>query len=75
MRVVGQAPLEATVYRLQKLRCSLCGEVFTAAAPPGVGTGKYDATASSMLALLKYGSGLPFYRLENLRESLQDIKS
>jgi transposase len=71
VRVVGQAPLEATVYRLQKLRCNLCGEVFTAEAPPGVGTEKYDATASSMLALLKYGSGLPFYRLENLQASLE----
>ena len=71
VRVVGQAPLEATVYRLQKLRCNLCGEVFTAEAPPEVGTEKYDATASSMLALLKYGSGLPFYRLENLQASLE----
>jgi transposase len=71
VRVVGQAPLQATVYRLQKLRCNLCGEVFTAEAPPGVGTEKYDATASSMLALLKYGSGLPFYRLENLQASLE----
>ena len=71
VRVVGQAPLEATVYRLQKLRCNLCGEVFTAEAPPGVGTEKYDATASGMLALLKYGSGLPFYRLENLQASLE----
>ena len=71
VRVVGQAPLEATVYRLQNLRCNLCGEVFTAEAPPGVGTEKYDATASSMLALLKYGSGLPFYRLENLQTSLE----
>jgi len=71
VRVVGQAPLEATVYRLQNLRCNLCGEVFTAEAPPGVGTEKYDASASSMLALLKYGSGLPFYRLENLQASLE----
>jgi transposase len=71
VRVVGQAPLEAMVYRLQNLRCNLCGEVFTAEAPPGVGTEKYDATASSMLALLKYGSGLPFYRLESLQESLE----
>jgi transposase len=71
VRVVGQAPLEATVYRLQNLRCNLCGEVFTAEAPAGVGREKYDATASSMLALLKYGSGLPFYRLENLQESLE----
>jgi len=71
VRVVGQAPLAATVYHLQNLRCNLCGEVFTAEAPPGVGTEKYDATACSMLALLKYGSGLPFYRLEGLQESLE----
>lgn len=53
MRVVGQAPLAATVYELAKLRCNLCGEVFTAEAPEGVGTEKYDATAVSMIALLK----------------------
>ena len=34
--VVGQMLLEATVYRLQNLLCKLCGEVFTAEAPPGV---------------------------------------
>ena len=71
VRLVGQAPLEATVYRLENLRCNLCGEVFAAEAPAGVGPEKYDATAASMLALLKYGSGLPFYRLENLQESLE----
>ena len=71
VRVVGQAPLAATVYHLQNLRCNLCGEVFTAEAPPGVGSEKYDATASSMLALLKYGHGLPFYRLASLQKSLE----
>jgi transposase len=33
VRFVGQAPLQATVYRLQKLRCHLCGKVFTTPAP------------------------------------------
>ena len=69
VRIVGQAPLAATVYELQKLRCNLCGEVFTADAPQ-VGPQKYDASCGSMTALLKYGSGLPFYRLEGLQESL-----
>ena len=32
VRIVGQAPVQATVYELQKLRCNLCGKVFTAAA-------------------------------------------
>ncbi len=71
IRVVGQAPLAATVYELEKLRCNLCGEVFTAEAPEGVGTEKYDATAASMIALLKYGSGFPFHRLERLQGSLE----
>lgn len=70
VRLVGQAPLAATVYELEKLRCNLCGEVFTADAPQGVGPQKYDASSGSMIALLKYGSGLPFYRLEGLQESL-----
>ena len=70
IRVVGQAPLAATVYELEKLRCNLCGEVFTAEPPEGVGTEKYDAAAASMIALLKYGSGLPFNRLEGLQGDL-----
>lgn len=70
VRVAGQAPLRARVYELQKLRCNLCGKVFTAEPPVGVGTEKYDATAASMIALLKYGSGMPFNRLEELQASL-----
>jgi hypothetical protein len=70
VRVVGQAPLGATVYALEKLRCNLCGEVFTAETPAGVGPEKYDASAGSMVALLKYGSGVPFHRLEQLQGSL-----
>ena len=67
VRVVGRAPLQATVYEVEKLRCNLCGDVFTADPPPGVGTGKYDETAASMIALLRYGSGLPFNRLAHLQ--------
>ena len=37
IRIVGQAPLQATVYELQKLRCHLCGKLFTAPEPDGVG--------------------------------------
>jgi len=70
VRIRGQAPLGATVYELQKLRCNLCGEIFTAPAPPEVGSQKYDAESAAMIALLKYGSGLPFNRLERLQGSL-----
>ena len=70
VRVVGQAPLAATVYELDRLRCNLCGEVFTAEEPEGVGPEKYDETTAAMIALLKYGSGMPFYRLEKLEHLL-----
>jgi len=70
VRITGQAPLQAKIYELQKLRCHLCGKVFTAKPPEGVGLEKYDAAAVSMIALLKYGSGVPFNRLEGLQESL-----
>ncbi len=70
VRIVGQAPVQAKVYELEKFRCNLCGRVFTADVPEGVSPEKYDATAGSMIALLKYGSGLPFHRLEGLQETL-----
>jgi len=70
IRVVGQAPIAATIYELERLRCNLCGEIFEAAAPASVGEKKYDETAAAMIALLKYGSGVPFYRLEGLEASL-----
>ena len=71
IRLVGQAPIRATVYALETLRCNLCGEVFTADPPPGVGREKYDATAGAMIALLKYGTGLPFNRLAGLQTAVQ----
>jgi transposase len=70
VRITGQAPLEATVYELERWRCNLCGEVFTAEAPEEVGPGKWDEGAASMVGLLKYGTGMPFNRLEQLQKSL-----
>jgi transposase len=70
VRIVGQAPLAATVYSLERLRCGACGQVFTAQEPEGVGPEKYDETAAAMIAQLKYGSGTPFYRLEQLEGQL-----
>jgi len=70
VRILGQAPIASTVYELQKLRCNLCGNIYTAPAPEGVGEDKYDETAAAMIAQLKYASGLPFYRLEDLEASL-----
>lgn len=70
VRVTGVAPLAATVYELQRLRCGLCGAVFTAAPPAGVGPDKYDETAAAMIALMKYGCGMPFHRLQRLHDGM-----
>jgi transposase len=70
VRLKGQPPVGAVVYWLQKLRCNLCGVVFTAEAPPSADGEKYDPTVGSMIAVLKYGSGMPFHREEKLQENL-----
>jgi len=70
IRFVGQAPLEATVYEMERLRCNGCGQVFTAPQPEPAGSEKYEVTAVAMIALLKYGTGVPFQRLERLQGQL-----
>jgi hypothetical protein len=70
VRFVGHAPLEATIFEMERLRCNACGQVFTADEPKTAGAEKYDATAVAMIALLKYGTGMPFKRLETLQVHL-----
>jgi transposase len=70
IRIVGQAPLKATVFEMERLRCNGCCQVFTAAEPAGVGAWKYDMTAVAMIAMLKYGTGMPFNRMELLETQL-----
>lgn len=64
--VRAQPPVTATVYECQRLRCNTCGKVFTAPAPPHAVERKYARNVGVQIALLKYGSGMPFARLENL---------
>ena len=59
VRIVGQAPLAATVFELEKLRCATCGQVFSAPAPAAAETGKYDPTVAALVAVLRFGSGMP----------------
>jgi transposase len=70
IRIVGQAPVKATVFEMERLRCNACCQVFTAAEPANAGAGKYDMTAVAMIALLKYGTGMPFNRMERLETQL-----
>lgn len=70
LRIQGSPPISATGWSLEKLRCDTCGEVFTAPTPPEAGTTKYDPSVGVTIAVLRYGSGMPHYRLARLQESL-----
>jgi hypothetical protein len=67
VRVTGSAPIAATAFELEKLRCNLCGKVFS---PKPDGEEKYDPTSGTMIALMRYGAGVPFERLEQLQGAL-----
>jgi hypothetical protein len=67
MRLDGHALLSAVRYELEKLRCSACGQVFTASVPVAAGAEKYTARARAILALGRYYLGLPWYRLEGFQ--------
>lgn len=67
LRIFGQAPLKATVYELEQLRCSSCQELYTAPLPVEAGDDRHHPTANAMVSLLNYGTGMPFYRLESLQ--------
>lgn len=70
VRVRGMAPLVAEVLEQELLRCNGCGFVFAAPLPEGESAQKYDETVTAMAAVLRYGAGVPFYRLEKLQKSL-----
>ena len=70
MRITGSPLLSARLYEMERWRCNLCGKTFAAPLPAEAGDRKYDESAGSLVALLKYGAGLPFHRLERLQGSL-----
>jgi len=71
VHIEGQPPIHATVYETEKLRCNLCGEIFEADLPVEAPAKKhYDESARSMMAILRYGHGLPLNRLEKLQADL-----
>lgn len=71
VRVFGQAPLAATCWDCEQLRCGGCGHVFVAPAPPEAQGSKYADSAASMMALLRYGTGVPLNRLAHLQGNMQ----
>src|SRR4029453_3781728 len=70
IRIDGNALLSAIRYELEKLRCSACGEVFTATMPAAAGGEKYSPRARAVLAIGRYYLGLPLYRLQSYQAML-----
>jgi hypothetical protein len=68
--IIAQPIFNATLYELERWRCALCGKVFTAPAPVEAGTAKYDPNVGTMLAIQRYGAGLPMYRIAKWQEYL-----
>jgi Transposase IS66 family. len=69
IQITGSPIAAATKYELEKLRCNLCGIIFTAKLPENVGPEKYDNSFIAMLMIHKYYAAMPFYRQEQLQKS------
>ena len=67
VRLKGQPPVGGTVYQLERLRCHLCGDVQTAGLPEEAGPDKYDPTVASIVAVLRYGEGMPWNRIQRIQ--------
>lgn len=70
VRIVAQPMVQATIFALQVLRCCLCGKTYTAPAPPEAGTAKYDPNVGLMIGIMRFGGGLPHYRMEKMQKDL-----
>ena len=70
IRLDGNALLSAIRYELEKLRCSACGQVFTATLPGEASEEKYSPRARAVLAIGRYSLGLPLYRLQGYQAML-----
>ena len=68
IRLVAQPLVAATLYELEGLRCAGCGKVFGAQPPDEAGEQKYDPNVGPMLAVQRYGYGMPMNRIEQMQE-------
>lgn len=72
IRIKGSAPVTAEKYQIEKLRCDACGWTLKGKLPEQAGEEKYQASAKVSVVMMKYGSGMPFYRLEK-QQAYQQI--
>lgn len=68
VRIMAQPIFSASIFELGQLRCNLCGKIYTAPAPLEAGTAKYAPNVGLMLGFLRFGSGLPHYRMEKMQK-------
>lgn len=64
VELVASAPIQASRYECQVLRCGSCQQTFTAPLPPQATGAKYHASVDAVLAVMRYGLGMPHHRLE-----------
>jgi len=69
LRFSAQPLIKATAYVVEKLRCTLCGKLFSATPPPDAGGEKYDQNVAPMLSMLRYGYGMPMSRLADMQNA------
>ena len=64
IQLYGGAPVKATCFHVEVLRCASCLTIFNARE----NTGKYQYSAKSIIAISRYYMGLPFHRLEQFQK-------
>ena len=69
IRIEGSNLFNVFRYETQKLRCALCGTLFTATLPDHIKS-KYDFSAKALIAVMKYEMGVPWYRLAKWQQQI-----
>jgi hypothetical protein len=70
LHLQAQPVITGTVFELEKLRCSACGKLFSAPAPPGAGREKFNTNVAPTLAAMRYGYGMPMNRLAQMQHDV-----
>ncbi len=73
IRLQGSPLIVGQRYEVEKLRCTVCGEVYQAEVPESIAKApKYAPSVKSRIDVSRYGMGLPHKRLEHF-QSFQGV--
>ena len=70
IRLRGNAPIEAELHQPESFRCGACGQIFNAEISADVGEEKADESANAVVAVFRYGLGIPHYRLAQIQRAM-----